>query len=49
MSYDIFQPVTSDEAIELLSASPAPFDSPTQHRYRSLDHTPVITERICRF
>lgn len=38
MSYDIFQPVTSDEAIELLSASPAPFDSPTQHRYRSLDH-----------
>lgn len=38
MSYDIFQPVTSDEAINLLSASPIPFDSPTQHRYRSLEH-----------
>ena len=38
MSYDISQPATVDEAIALLSASPVPFDSPTQHRYRSLQH-----------
>jgi len=35
MSYQVFQPATAAEAIELLSASPVPLDCPTQRRSRS--------------
>src|SRR5215468_12041421 len=38
MSFEIFQPASVDEAIDLLSSSPLPFDSPTQHRFRTLQH-----------
>lgn len=33
-----FQPATNEAAKALLAASPSPFDSPTQHRYRSTAH-----------
>jgi hypothetical protein len=35
MSLQFYSPASDDEAIDLLSASPLPVDSPTQHRYRS--------------
>ena len=33
-----FQPASADEAIDLLSASLPPVDSPTQHRIRGDGH-----------
>src|SRR5689334_19603980 len=38
MSFAIFQPASIQEAMDLLSGSPLPFDSPTQHRFRVLEH-----------
>lgn len=38
MSLEIIHPASVDEAIAWLAASPAPLDSPTQHRFRRGEH-----------
>ena len=38
MTLEVFRPSTAAEAIEILAASPIPFDNPTSHRYRTSGH-----------
>ncbi|WP_147917459.1 GNAT family N-acetyltransferase [Ruania zhangjianzhongii] len=42
---EIVQPASADEAIRWLAASPPPFESPTQQRFRRMEHLQPAFER----